>query len=452
MHKIDSQQLSHHLEGLAYKYRVNQWDLGAGYSTETTAQVDKGNIKQMQAAQRSFVTLRVWNNQQLIGVASTSDLSTNGLERIFKGALEASYLSKPAYSTNFSPLSTAPIQQLKVPFREAAETIHLLNTLRRAEIDLLGRHEAITSVPSNCITERISEVVYLNSEGALRHQDHTAAIIYLSARSEQIGRKPRGGDAYRQGFSTSDLDIDSCIDEAVERTISHLDYVPIRSGYYTVCFSPGAFLDLIMAFSNIFNARSVLDGVSISRRDSLGQSITVPFLSIYDHGLHPSILNTSPFDGEGTPIQKVLLVEGGILRNFVHSESTARQFGVAPTGHAGMSAKVSVGIDTLEIASAPGKGRGDTSLHHQTSDNFVWIDSLSALHSGVKASQGLFSLPFDGWLVKGGEKRSIDSAVMAGSICTLLNSILAIEDLPIVTPDGICPYIWVEGISITGEA
>nr|YP_009531060.1 putative modulator of DNA gyrase [Paulinella micropora]AXY63749.1 putative modulator of DNA gyrase [Paulinella micropora] len=452
MYKINSKQLNDHLKKLADKHPTSQWDLGAGYSTETSAQVDKGDVRQMQSTQRIFATLRVWNSQKLVGVASTSDLSENGLERAFKGALEASHFSQPAYSTNFSPLATAPIRTLKIPITEASETIYLLDTLRQAEIDLLRRHKAITSVPSNCITERMSEVIYFNSEGALRHHNQTAAVIYLSARSEQIGRKPRGGDAYRQGLRITDLDIDSCIDEAVERTISHLDYKSIKSGHYITCFSPGAFLNLMMAFSNIFNARSVLDGVSISRPESLGQPLTVPFLSIYDHGLHPSMMITSPFDGEGTPIQKVLLVEGGILRNFVHSESTARQFGVAPTGHAGMSAKVSVGVDMLEIVAVPEAGRGDATLHHQTSDNFIWVDSLSALHSGVKASQGLFSLPFDGWLVKGGEKHSIDSAVITGDICTFLNSIIAIEELPVVTPEGICPYIWIEGMSIIGEA
>ncbi|MFO7629826.1 MAG: metallopeptidase TldD-related protein, partial [Prochlorococcaceae cyanobacterium] len=82
----------------------------------------------------------------------------------------------------------------------------------------------------------------------------------------------------------------------------------------------------------------------------------------------------------------------------------------------------------------------------------VVIDSLSALHAGVKASQGSFSLPFDGWLVKDGQARSIDSATVAGDIRSLLQAIIGFEAEAKVTPDGLCPYVWVEGLSITGDA
>ncbi len=80
------------------------------------------------------------------------------------------------------------------------------------------------------------------------------------------------------------------------------------------------------------------------------------------------------------------------------------------------------------------------------------LDELSALHSGVKASQGSFSLPFDGWIVKNGKKTSIEAATIAGDILNVLKSIVKIEDKQIVTHQGISPYVWVDGISITGEA
>ena len=53
-----------------------------------------------------------------------------------------------------------------------------------------------------------------------------------------------------------------------------------------MCFTPEAFLSLIGAFSSMFSARAVLDGVSLSTRESLGQSLAVPFLSLEDDGLH----------------------------------------------------------------------------------------------------------------------------------------------------------------------
>ena len=79
-------------------------------------------------------------------------------------------------------------------------------------------------------------------------------------------------------------------------------------------------------------------------------------------------------------------------------------------------------------------------------------DSLSALHAGVKASQGSFSLPFDGWLVQRGEIRSIEAATVAGDIRKLLNAIVGFEGDAKITPDGLCSHVWVEGLSVTGDA
>jgi PmbA protein len=416
-------------------------------------QVDRGEAKQMKGAQRSAITVRVWNGDGLVGITSTSDLSDGGMARALAGARDASAFGNAEETPAFSPLATAPLANLEQPLHEPQPILTLLDTLKQAERDLLARHAAIGTVPYNGLAQRSSERLYLNSDGACRHQVLTTASIYLYARAEETGRKPRSAGAVRLGYGTADLDIAGCIEEAAERTIAHLDYAPIETGHYTCVFSPEAFLDLIGAFSSLFNARAVLDGVSLSQRDSLGSSLAVPFLSIRDNGLHPGNVGASAFDGEGTPTAPLDLVEGGVLRHFLHSEATARAFGVAPTGHAGLGAKVSVGADWFEIGATPGSNGGQQGLNRfNHAGPVVVIDSLSALHAGVKASQGSFSLPFDGWLVQNGVSRSIEAATVAGDIRAVLQAIVGFEGDAKITPDGLCPYVWVEGLSVTGEA
>jgi len=456
---LDAEDLRSRLEQLARSEAVGLWDLGAACSTDTSVQVDRGEAKQMKGAQRSSITLRVWNDTGLVGITSTSDLSDAGLARALAGAREASAFGNPEDTPAFSPLATAPLQPLDQPLHEPRSILELLDTLKEAERDLLGRHAAIETVPYNGLAQRSSERLYLNSEGACRHQRLTTASLYLYARAEEAGRKPRSSGAVRLAYGADALDIAGCIDEAAERTIAHLNYAPIATGRYICVFSPEAFLDLIGAFSSMFNARAVLDGVSLSHRDSLGEALAVPFLSIHDNGLHPGNVGASNFDGEGTPTARLALLEGGILRNFLHSEATARAFGVAPTGHAGMGAKVSVGADWFEIGPPPlgeggaaGLDRFAASGHGNGGERgIVVIDSLSALHAGVKASQGSFSLPFDGWLIRGGEQRSIEAATVAGDIRSVLQGLLGFEGEAKVTPDGLCPWVWVEGLSITGD-
>jgi PmbA protein len=450
---LDAEALRGRVEQMARRNGIGQWDLGASCSTDTSVQVDRGEAKQMKGAQRQAITVRVWNADGLVGITSTSDLSDGGLEKALTGARDASAFGNPDDTPAFSPLATAPLPVLEQPRHEPQPILQLLHTLKGAERQLLDRHPAIGTVPYNGLAQRSSERLYLNSDGACRHQALTTASLYLYARAEEAGRKPRSAGAVRLAYGSGELDVEGCIDEAAERTISHLDYGPIDTGRYTCVFSPEAFLDLIGAFSSLFNARAVLDGVSLSTRESLGQPLAVPFLSIHDNGLHPGNIGAAAFDGEGTPTRRLALVEGGLLRNFLHSEATARAFNVAPTGHAGLGAKVSVGPDWFEVGPTPDSDGGQQGLDRFNADQpIVWIDSLSALHAGVKASQGSFSLPFDGWLVQGGSLRSIEAATVAGDIRQVLQRIIGFEGAAKVTPDGLCPHVWVEGLSITGDA
>ena len=337
---LDAEVLRQRLDQLAQREGVRRWDLGASCSTDTSVQVDRGEAKQMKGAQRSAITLRVWNDDGLVGITSTSDLSDAGLARALAGARDASAYGNVDEVPDFSPLATAPLPVLEQPLRPPVSILSLLDTLKEAESDLLGRHPAIGTVPYNGLAQRSSDRLYINSAGACRQQRLTTASLYLYARAEEAGRKPRSSGAVRLAYGAADLDVAGCVQEAADRTTAHLDYAPIRTGRYTCVFSPEAFLDLIGAFSSLFNARAVLDGVSLSRRESLGEQLAVPFFSLHDNGLHPANVGAAAFDGEGTPTRRLSLVEGGMLRHFLHSEATARAFGVAPTGHAGLGAKV----------------------------------------------------------------------------------------------------------------
>ena len=452
-HGLDVASINDNLTSLAARENIPQWDLGAACSTDSSVQVDRGQVKQMKGAQRSSITVRVWNRQGLVGITSTSDLTESGLEQALIGAHQASEFGNPNDVPAFSPLAKAPLPELDCPLKPLQGIKELLGRLKDAEAKLLDSHPAIQTVPYNGLGESTSQRIYINSEGALRQRERSQASLYLYARAEEDGRKPRSSGAMRLSYGCEDLDVQGCIDEAASRTISHLNYRPIDTGRYLVCFTPEAFLDLIGAFSSMFNARAVLDGVSLSQKDSIGHSIAAPFFSLHDNGLHPGNVGASAFDGEGTPTTKLTLVHAGQLESFLHSEATARAFGVMPTGHAGLGAKVSVGPDWFQISTTEGCSSGTTHLNHLiTKEPFVLIEDLSALHAGVKASQGSFSLPFDGWLVTQGERISIEAATVAGDIRSVLKGLVHLEPEEVITPRGVSPHVWVDDLSITGEA
>ncbi|WP_413684714.1 TldD/PmbA family protein [Prochlorococcus sp. MIT 1011] len=441
------------LKRYSNQLEIKKWDMGASSSNDISVQVQKGNAKQLKGSQRNSITLRVWNKNNQVGITSTSDLTSEGINKAMIGAIKASLYGNANESPEFSPLAKTELEQINSEISESHTIDELLSILKIAEKQLIDTHQSIDSVPYNGLNESYIERIYINSDGATRHMKLSQSSIYLYAKAEEENKKPRSAGGIRINSNLEELDIQSCIKETSDKLISHLNYRAIETKKYLICFTPEAFLQLISAFSSMFNARSIIDGLSLMNEDSIGNQISVSNLNISDDGLHPENVGAFSFDGEGTPTQNIKLVSNGILSNLLHSEATARRFGVKPTGHAGLGAKVSVSPDWLVVSKSESEVDKDESLSvKDTHKEYILIDELSAIHSGVKASQGSFSLPFDGWIVNDGKKTSIEAATVAGDILKVLKSIVKIENKQFVTHQGISPHVWVENVSITGEA
>lgn len=441
-------ELATQAKEIADRLGIRKFDIYGATVDETSAKVDQGEPDQVKASNRSSVTVRVWNDDQTMGITSTTDVNPIGLELALKTAYEASFFGVKENVPDFSPEATVPIKPTANELAPQAPISELLEKLIVAEKELMDAHPAIAGVPYNGLAQRSGDRFYLNSDGAIRTEARSTASIYLYSKTEEDSKKPRSAGAFRISRDLSTLDIDGCLKETAEKTISHLNYEKIPTGKYRVVFSPEAFLSLLGAFSNLFNAQSVLDQQSLSTPESLGTQIASSLLSVCDDALHPDNVAVTTFDGEGTPTRRTPLITDGILANFLHSAGTAKRFNTQPTGHANIGAKVTVSPHFYHV-SAGVPAEQEYSL--ETAEDVILVDDVHALHAGVKALQGSFSLPFDGWLVNKGDRISIESATVAGDFLELLKSIIYVEPEGHLTPAGVCPYIWVEELSITGE-
>jgi predicted Zn-dependent protease len=105
----------------------------------------------------------------------------------------------------------------------------------------------------------------------------------------------------------------------------------IDPGRYTVILEPSAVQDLVGFLFYDFSATAVADQRSCLN-ERLGKKIFGENVTLWDDVYHP--LQTGlPFDGEGVPRQRVLLVERGVPRNLVYGRATAKKMNTAPTGH-----------------------------------------------------------------------------------------------------------------------
>ncbi|MFB2771671.1 TldD/PmbA family protein [Pelatocladus sp. BLCC-F211] len=441
-------EIANHAKDSANKIGIKKFDIYGSSADAISVQVDQGEPKQVKASNLSGVTVRVWNDENTMGVTSTTDVDPKGLELALKTAYEASFFGVKENVPDFSPEATIEIAVQQKEKSPQAPVSQLIETLLTAEKEVLAAHSAIQGVPYNNLAQRDIERFYLNSDGAIRTESHSLASIYLYSKTDEEGKKPRSAGAFRVERSLESLDINGCIQETTEKTISHLNYEKVKSGKYRVVFSPDAFLSILGAFSNLFNAQNILDKQSLSTPDDLGKQIASPLLSVYDDALHPANVGAETFDGEGTPTRQISLIENGVLAGFIHSAGTAKRMNAKPTGNANIGAKVTVSPNFYHVfAAAP----GEQELSLETAENVIFIDNLQALHAGVKSLQGSFSLPFDGWIVNKGVKTSIESATVAGDFLQVLKSIIFVEKELELTPGGVCPKIWVDGLSITGE-
>lgn len=441
-------ELATQAKTIADRLGIQKFDIYGATIDETSVKVDDGEPDQVKASNRSSVTVRVWNDQQTMGITSTTDVDPTGLELALKTAYEASFFGAKENVPDFSPEATKPISHDTPAPSEPAPVPDLLDKLIAAEQGLKNAHPAIAGVPYNGLAQRLSDRFYLNSEGAMRQEARSTTSVYLYSKTEEEGKKPRSAGAYRVSRSLSTLDLEGCLQEAADKTISHLNYEKITTGKYRVVFAPEAFLSLLGAFSNLFNAQNVLDNQSLATAESLGQALASPLLSVYDDELHPANPAPSTFDGEGTPTRRIPLITNGVLTNFLHSAGTAKRMNAEPTGNASIGAKVSISPNFFHVTAG---AAADQAYSLDTAENVVLIDDVQALHAGVKALQGSFSLPFDGWLVNKGDRTSIESATVAGDFLELLKAIIYVDKEEHLTPGGVCPYIWVDALSITGE-
>jgi PmbA protein len=102
-------------------------------------------------------------------------------------------------------------------------------------------------------------------------------------------------------------------------------------GRWTVILEPAAVLDLVGFLFYDFAGTSVADQRSCFNK-RMGKRVMGENITLHDDVYHP-LQSGAPFDGEGIPRQKVLLVDKGVPTNLVYARATAKKMKAKPTGH-----------------------------------------------------------------------------------------------------------------------
>ena len=133
------------------------------------------------------------------------------------------------------------------------------------------------------------------------------------------------------GHKFSDLDVAAVAERAASKIRDAGTLAAPDPGDWTVIVEPPALGELLAFLSPHFSAQRVYEGASFLadglERKYAGESVTL--VDDYAHPLHAAC----PFDGEGTPTQRVTLIENGIAKDFVTDREWAIRLDRPNTGH-----------------------------------------------------------------------------------------------------------------------
>lgn len=111
--------------------------------------------------------------------------------------------------------------------------------------------------------------------------------------------------------------------------------VECEPGEYEALLGPMVFADIIEQVGGAASAFHVDAGLSFLA-DSIGKTVASSVLTLADDPTIPGTVGAEPFDDEGVPTRRNVIIESGVLKTYLHNSSTAKKFGVETTANAGL--------------------------------------------------------------------------------------------------------------------
>jgi PmbA protein len=162
------------------------------------------------------------------------------------------------------------------------------------------------------------------------------------------------GFAESGGRALTDVDAAAAARVAVGKALAGANPRPVSPGRWPVVLAPAATATLVQFLAVLgFGGRGWLEGRAFTS-GRLGEQALDPALTVVDDARSPSTIGL-PFDWEGTPKQRVVLVDQGVLANVVHDRFTGARTGMGSTGH-GLPAPNPTGPTALNPMLVPGDG------------------------------------------------------------------------------------------------
>ena len=281
------------------------------------------------------------------GSSSTSDLSAEGIARLVQSAIELADI------TNEDPHAGLPEPgemgslpgDLKLFSTDVAElkTDFKIETAKRAEDAALSADPRIFNSEGASFDTHTGRHIFANSRGfAGEYRTSYCSLSAVPVAREGESMERDYWDSLARGFAG--LEPPEQVGRmAAQRALRRLHPVKVDTQKVPVVFEPRVARSLV---GSIFEA---VHGMSIYRHQSflaskLGEKIASEKVTVIDDGALPGLFGTSPFDDEGVPSRRTVVIEKGVLRSYLLNCYAARKLGMKTTGNASRGLAGNTGI------------------------------------------------------------------------------------------------------------
>lgn len=406
-----------------------------------------GNPERLERSESSDVGLRVFIGRRQ-AIVSSSDLSAQGLAALPERAVAmARSVPEDPFCGLADPdlLLRGAVPDLDMCDEAEPGTEALFELTARAE-------EAAMAVPGVTNSEgaeagwSLASVALAASNGIARQYRRSGFSLSASVLAGEGTAMQRDYD-YSSAVHLADLRAAEDIGQSAgERAVRRLGPRRVASTQVPVIFDPRVSSSLLGHLAGAINGAAVARGTSFLK-DKLGKRIFADGIVIVDDPLRRRGLRSKPFDAEGVATTRRQVIDDGQLTTWILDLRSARQLGLATTGHAsrGPSSPPSPSPSNFYLEA------GAVSPAELMADIRSGLYITELIGMGVNGVTGDYSRGASGFWIENGELTyPVSEITVAGNLNTMFAAMTAADDL-VFRYGTDAPTVRIEGMTLAGQ-
>jgi TldD protein len=368
----------------------------------SSAMLDDGRVEELSSGRDRGAGIRVVVGETT-GFAHTADLSYDGLRTAAEAAAAAA-------RTGGGGVREVALTRQDIASRPAAAILPE-SVAKGAKVDLLRRADAAARAEGGSIKQVRArygdsrrQILVANSDGLLASDDQVRTLFVVSTvafgdTGMQTGYESVGRTV---GFELFDrYEVDDIARTAARRAITKLAARPAPSGTLPVVIGPGGGGVLFHEACGHGLEKDLVDKGASVFKGRLGQQVASPLVTLVDDGTMAEEWGFYAIDDEGTPAQRNVLIEDGVLTDYMWDHLRSRKEDRPRSGNGRRQSYQHLPMVRMTNTYLLG-GDGDPADIVASTDNGVYVSSLGGGQVNTATGDFVFGMT-EAYLIEDGE-------------------------------------------------